>query len=397
MAMYITEALNRVRKRAVQALNEPRVTIRQVKRALRALLGFSLGMFTYPVAWFGLFRPRDPLADAVAELLLVGFFGATARSPSARLLARQVHRGQVGGVFFVSQNISKLDEVKKLLRLFRASDSQPLIAVDHEGGIVQRLNKSHGFTVVPTAQTVASTLSPDEAYNIYAVAGQELAALGFNINFGPVLDMDNPANPAIGKPKRSYGTNPESIAAYGEAFVGGFLSAGVLCAAKHFPGHGHSVADSHYGIADISASWTEAELDPFTRVLASSNVPAMIMMGHLRHDSLAPDGRPATVSNSIVTELLRQQLGYQGVIVTDDVDMDAVSHLMDRRTAVIQALAAGNDLIMIKNLFGYDPLLPQRVVRWVRHAIAQGVLSEADIMASAARVRAIRRQVWKDI
>ncbi len=394
MAKWIPVALQRLRKRTARALRDPRANVRQLGRAARAVLGVCRGMLDYPAAWFGLFRPRDALADAVAELLIVGFYGSSTRSPSARLLARQVQRGQVGGVFFVTHNIGTIDQVTDLLKLFRTGPCQPLIAVDHEGGIVQRLNKAHGFTRLPTAREVAATMSPDEAREIYAAAGRELAALGFDINLGPVLDFDDPANPAIGKPKRSYGTDPERIAAYGEAFVSGFSSAGILCAAKHFPGHGHAVSDSHYGVADISNTWTEAELEPFARLLNSPNPPAMVMMGHLRLDHVAPDGRPATVSPPIVTGLLRQRLGYRGVAMTDDVDMDAVRHFMNRKEAVIQALNAGSDLIMIKNLFGYDPMVPQRAVRWVRKAIAQGTLSEAQITAAAARVRALRQQAW---
>lgn len=353
-------------------------------------------MLGYPAAWFGLFRPRDELAAAVAELLVVGFYGANARSPSARLLARQVQRGQVGGVFFVNQNIGTIDELADLIRLFRAGGNQPLIAIDHEGGVVQRLTPAHGVRRLPAARTVAETLSPTAARELYAKAGRELAALGFNINLGPVLDVDDPENPVIGRPKRSYGTDPERIAAYAESFAGGFASAGILCAAKHFPGHGRSTSDSHSGVVDISARWTEAELEPFSRLFVSPHVPAIVMTGHLCLERLAPDGRPATVSAPIVTDLLRQKLGYRGVVMTDDVDMDAIRHLMSREEAVVQALAAGNDLIMIKNLFGYDPLLPEHAVRWVRKAIARGVLTEAQITAAVARVRAIRRQAWQD-
>ena len=175
-------------------------------------------------------------------------------------------------------------------------------------------------------------------------------------------------------------------------FVEGFASAGILCAAKHFPGHGRAVSDSHDGAADISATWTEAELDPFARVLASNHAPPMVMTGHLRLDPVAPDGRPATVSAPIVTGLLRERLRYQGVVVTDDLDMGAVSHIMGREDAIVQAIAAGSDLLMVKNLFGYDPLMPQRAVSWVRTAIARGVLSEEQVMAAAERVRAVRRQ-----
>jgi beta-N-acetylhexosaminidase len=394
MATRLADALTRLHKTTIRALGTPRTRLRRLWRAARAARGFGRGMLDYPAAWFGLFRPRDDLAAAVAELLVVGFYGANARSPSARLLARQVRRGQVGGVFFVTQNIGTIDELAGLMCLFRSGANQPLIAIDHEGGMVQRLTAAHGLTRLPAARTVAETLSPEKARQLYAVAGQELTALGFNINLGPGLDVDDPENPVIGRPKRSYGTDPDRIAAYAGAFASGFASAGLLCAAKHFPGHGRSVSDSHHGVADISARWTEAELEPFARLFASPHPPAIVMTGHLCHARLAPDGRPATVSAPIVTGLLRQKLGYTGVVITDDVDMDAIRHLMSRGEAVVQALAAGNDLIMVKNLFGYDPLLPQRAVRWVRRAIARGTLTEAQIMAAAARVRAIRRQAW---
>lgn len=394
-ARRIAAALKYLHKTTSRVVGDPRTGWRRFWRAVRAVRGFGRGMLGYPAAWFGLFRPRDALAAAVSELLVVGFYGANARSPSARLLARQVRRGQVGGVFFVNQNIGTIEALADLMRLFRAGGNQPLIAIDHEGGVVQRLTAAHGVRRLPAARTVAQTLSPAQARQLYAEAGRELAALGFNINLGPVLDVDDPENPVIGRPKRSYGTDPERIAAYGEAFASGFASAGILCAAKHFPGHGRSTRDSHNGIVDISAHWTEAELEPFSRLFASPHVPAMVMTGHLCLDRLAPDGRPATVSAPVVTVLLRQKLGYRGVVMTDDVDMDAIRHLMSRREAVVQALAAGNDLIMIKNLFGYDPLLPERAVRWVRKAIARGELTEAQVAAAAARVRALRRQAWQ--
>jgi len=369
-----------------------RRSLRRLRRYVQGGLGMAVGMLAYPLAWFGWFRPRDKLAAAVGELLLIGFYGASSASPSARLLARQARRGQVGAVFFVDQNIGTAKEVAGLLRLFRSGASQPLLAIDHEGGIVQRLTAAHGFTLLPAARDVATTMSPAEARLLYAQAGRELAALGFHINLGPVLDVDEPTNPAIGVFGRAYSTDPERIAAYAQAFVEGFASAGILCAAKHFPGHGRAVSDSHDGAADISATWTEAELDPFARVLASSHAPPMVMTGHLRLDPVAPDGRPATVSAPIVTGLLRERLRYQGVVVTDDLYMGAVSHIMGREDAIVQAIAAGSDLLMVKNLFGYDPLMPQRAVSWVRTAIARGVLSEEQVMAAAERVRAIRRQ-----
>lgn len=351
----------------------------------------AIGMTTYPVAWLGWFRARDTLAAAVGELLLIGFYGTSSASPSARLLARQARRGQIGAVFFVHQNIGTPEELKDVLCLFQAGSTAPMLAIDHEGGVVQRLTAAHGFTRVPAARDVAATMTPAEARSLYALAGFELAERGFTINLGPVLDVDEPHNPAIGIFGRAYATDPELISTYAEAFVEGFSCAGILCTAKHFPGHGRATADSHDGVADISETWTEEELVPFARLFASPHAPPMVMTGHLRLDPVEPTGLPASVSAPIVTGLLRGRLGYQGVVVTDDLDMGAVSNIMSRKEAIVQAIAAGSDLLMIKNLFGYDPLLPQRAVGWVRTAIAQGRLRESQVIEAADRVRAMRR------
>lgn len=395
MPLPEVQTLRRLLARAKHGPSAARRHWLRIRRGGTAALGLARGLLAYPAAWFGPWRPRDDLAAAVAELLMLGFHGANMRSFSARLLARQLRRGEVGGVFLVSQNIGTRDDAAALLRLFRLGKAQPLIAIDHEGGVVQRLTPAHGFTRLPTARDMARTLTPEEARQAYFRAGQELAALGFNVNLGPVLDLDDAANAAIGRPMRSFGTDPDRIAAYAEAFARGFADAGLLCAAKHFPGHGRSQSDSHHGVADITANWTDEELKPFARLIASPHCPAMIMTGHLRHDGLSPDGQPASVSAAMVTGLLRQGLGYRGVVITDDLDMDALRLSMGRQAAFVRAIAAGNDLIMIRNLFGYDPLLPRRALRWVRRAIAHGLLTEAQVLAAAERVRAARRQAWR--
>lgn len=395
MPSPLLDTLRRLSARARSFIGAAHRHWQRLRRAGGAGLGLTRGLLAYPAAWFGPWQPRDEIAAAVAELLMLGFHGATVGSFTARLLARQVRRGEVGGVFFVSQNIGTRADVAALLRLFREGAARPLIAIDHEGGVVQRLTPAHGFTRLPSARDMARSLTPEEARQLYLKAGRELAALGFNVNLGPVLDLDDPANAAIGRPLRSYGTDPDRITAFAGAFVSGFGDAGLLCAAKHFPGHGRSPGDSHHVIADITTHWSEADLAPFARLIASPDCPAMVMTGHLRHDRLSPDGRPASVSAAMVTGLLRQDLGYRGVVATDDLDMDALRRTMGRRAAFVQAIAAGNDLILIRNLFDYDPALPRRALRWVRRAIAGGSLTEAQVLAAAARVRAARRQAWQ--
>ncbi|MEO0752541.1 MAG: glycoside hydrolase family 3 N-terminal domain-containing protein [Pseudomonadota bacterium] len=373
-----------------------RKSFRRLKRMARAGLGMVRGMTVYPVAWLGVFRARDDLAAAVSDLLLIGFVGASHRSASARLLARQVRRGQVGSVFFVNHNVGTLDQVRDLVQMFRHANDPALIAIDQEGGVVQRLGKDHGFTRFHGHKRMAMLKTPDVARETYAAAGRELAAEGFTINMGPVLDVDDPGNPAVGKYGRAFDTDVARVALYGDAFVRGFGEAGILCAAKHFPGQGKAKSDSHDVPADISGTWTEDELEPYGRLIASGAAPDLVMMGHLRLDSVEENGLPATVSKPIVTGLLRERLGYEGVIVTDDIDMGAVRASMHRKEAFIRAIMAGCDLIMIKNLFRYDPLLPDHAVGWVRAAIAEGRLTKAQVMASAERVRALKRKVARN-
>lgn len=361
----------------------------QIKKIVRATYGAFFAIFTYPIAWFWFGRPTDALALAVAEILLFGFYGSTTKSLSARLLAKQVKRGQVNHVFFVNQNIGSKAEIRSLVALFKKNQSNTILAIDHEGGVVQRLTKVHDFSTLPSARDMASQFNPNNAKAMYQLAGQELRGLGFNMNLGPVLDFDHPQNEAIGIFGRSFGVDPSTIYNYGKSFIDGFTSAGVICSLKHFPGHGHSIGDSHFDPANITHRWTAQELEPFARLIATNRAPS-IMVGHLRLDTVDPTGAPATISYPIITGLLRNQLQYQGVVLTDDLDMGAVGRIRNRRDAIIQALVAGNDLLMIKNLYGYDPLLPQRALYWIRQAIKKGQLQEAQILKAAQRVRALQ-------
>jgi beta-N-acetylhexosaminidase len=239
---------------------------------------------------------------------------------------------------------------------------------------------------------VAQTLSLDQARSLYAKAGSELAAVGFNLNLAPVVDLYDSANPAIGQFGRAFATDPETVASYAEAFIDGFATANILCAAKHFPGHGHSRSDSHFSLPDITSTWSELEIKPYALLIADGRAK-IIMGGHLRLATIDPEPIPTTLSRAAIHGLLREKLGFQGVIMTDSLDMDAVLHFVSRRDAVIKAISAGNDLLMIKNVGLFDPYLPQNVMVWIREAIEAGILRERDIVASADRVRKLKQEI----
>lgn len=370
----------------------------KTKKILRAGVGVILGIVYFPIAWLWTRHPRDPVAIAVSNLLMLGFFGSKKSSLSAKLLARQVKYGQVNGVFFVGENIGSLQDLTGLKELFSNGKDATLLAIDHEGGAVQRLSQRHGVTKLPGALRVGSSrLNFNQVKTIYTQAGKEFAKWGFNMNFGPVLDVHDPQNTVIGRYGRSFGGDMRNIAINAAAFVDGFSSNGIICVLKHFPGHGRSIGDSHFEPADISSTWSEMELEPYKDLISHGRAP-IIMSGHLRLDAIETSGYPATLSRAIIQGILRDSLGFDGVVVTDDLDMEAITTSHNRRRAIIEALNAGNDLIMIKNLFGYDPLLPKRALYWIRQAIKNGELEESRVIEAGNRVANLKsRYFYKQV
>lgn len=333
----------------------------------------------------------DPeLSPNVAELVMMGFDGATPKSPSAQSLAKHTAEGRVGSIFFVKDNIGKREDVEALIRLFK-KDAPPSLrfAIDHEGGIVQRLLEIHGFTPLPPPRDIASSATSAQARILYEKAGAELVSLGFNINLAPVVDLDDPNNPAIGHYKRAFSGDPKKVAEYARGFIEGFKASGIVCALKHFPGHGHSLTDSHNDLPDITSTWSETELEPY-RLLIESGHASLIMGGHLRLGLIESLDRPTTLSKAVTTGLLRERLGFTGVIMTDDIDMVAISRKLDRGSAFIQALLAGNDLLMIRNVKNPDPDFPLKVSGLMQFSLDSGLLTVEQIRASVERVRAMK-------
>lgn len=307
----------------------------------------------------------------------------------------------------MKENVGSREDVSRLIRLFSA-ESTPLIAIDHEGGFVQRLSESQGFTPIASARSIAAALSVSQAESVYAKAAMELASLGFNLNLAPVVDLHDPASPEIGRYERAFASDPATVAAYAKAFIDGFASAGVQCALKHFPGEGHSRADTHHSFSDITSTWSEQELEPYVRLIANSRA-RIIMSSHVRLKAVEKEPIPITLSSAAIAGLLREKLGYSRVAMTDDLDMAATSSLMEswrrlvfraigipgpaweRSEIVIRAIAAGNDLLMIRNASGFDIDLPQKITSWVQKAIDAGTLDESHIAESAERVRRLKR------
>ena len=337
--------------------------------------------------------PTEQTRAIVGELLIAGFSGSSTQSPSAQALAEQIHASAVGGVVFVKDNVGDKDDVLGLVRLFSAgAPRKVIVAIDHEGGAVQRLVEAHGCARLPSARQVTADHTVTEAQELYAEAGRTVARLGFNLNLAPVVDLENAGNPAIGRYGRAFSGDADTVTAYASAFVRGFKASGVCCVLKHFPGQGGAQSDSHEWAPDISAVWSQTDLLPFRRLVREDGVAA-VMSGYSLLNTVASDNRPAALSREIVKELLRSQLEFDGVAMTDDLDMGAVGYGFARRSAITHALEAGNDVLMVRNRKNYDPALPESIASWMSEALADGTLSIDALNKSADRVRRLRNKL----
>lgn len=329
----------------------------------RALIAFGACAI---LAWA---QTASPAADAAADtrleamigqMIMVGFVGTEPGDPWPQKLAGQIADGEVGGVLFLKRNIKDRDSVRALNAAFLAAGATPpLLAVDQEGGIVQRLTAEAGFTERPSARDVARAQSVAEATETYVGMARGLRDWGFNLNLGPVVDVDvNPANPIIGALGRSFSADPETVAEYGAAFVTAHRKEGVLTALKHYPGHGSSTQDSHKGFVDITATWTPSELVPYRRLVAEGLVD-LVMPGHLYLEQMSDPGGtlPSSLSRTALT-ILRTDLGFTGVIISDDMEMQAVEADYTLEEAAVSAIRAGTNVLIYSNYAHWRPDLP---------------------------------------
>lgn len=280
---------------------------------------------------------------------LMHSFAGTVAPPE---VVAAVRGGEIAAIcLFAYSNVRSPSQVRELtLGLRQAAieggNPPPLIGIDQEGG--QLVAITNGATELPGNMALGATRSPELAEQAGRVLGSELLAMGININFAPSVDVNiNPDNPVIGI--RSFGDNPKLVSELGSALVRGIQEEGVIATAKHFPGHGDTAMDSHHGIPVVShpiERMHSVELAPF-RALIAAGVGA-IMTAHIRFDALDTDN-PATLSRSILHDLLRTEMGFQGLIITDAMDMGAVSRLGERNS-VEAALNAGTDLVLLGHL-----------------------------------------------
>ncbi|WP_231509698.1 glycoside hydrolase family 3 protein [Streptosporangium roseum] len=358
---------------------------------------------------------RMSLEDKVGQLFMPVLYGPAANTVSGENQARfgvgtpakAVAKYRPGGVILFpwADNVKNVRQVVALTNgLQKASPEIPLlVGADQENGRVSRMAPL--VTPMPGASVIGSTGDPALARRAAKVTGIELRALGINLDFAPVADVNiNPRNPVIGP--RAYGSDPKKVAPMVAAAVQGFHDAGIASTAKHFPGHGDTNVDSHSGLPVIQHSlsqWNKLDAPPFAAAIGK-NIDA-IMSAHVVMPKLDPSGDPATLSKPILTGLLREKLGFDGVVSTDALDMAGVRKKYGDGQVAVRAIQAGVDLLLMPPDFpkAYGAVLAavksgkistarldQSVRRLLKLKAARGLLDRAPVADPAEAERVLR-------
>jgi len=331
------------------------------------------------------------LARAAGQLLIAGFDGT---EPSKEILA--LIRAGLGGVILYRKNCVDATQVLELTNSLqeaaRAADhAQPLlIAIDQEQGRVVRI--AEGVTVFPAMGAIARIGNPDIIRRVAAATSHELLAIGVNWNLAPVTDVLSVPDCPVGD--RSFGSNPDHVARMVAAFVRGAAAAGMRTCAKHFPGHGATQKDSHFAAPRVPRSRVEldaCDLVPF-RAAIRAGVPA-VMTAHITFPALDPDA-PASLSDRVIGGLLRTQLGFSGVVVSDDLEMAGIAWNRPLESSGLAALRAGSDLLIVSRMLLAERCIPGLLAD-LRLAIEDGTLPKALIAAALRRVKRFKNSlVW---
>lgn len=357
--------------------------------------------------------PSVPLRDKIGQMLLIGFDGKRVNAES--FIVKAIADYNLGGVILFDYNLRRKNhnkniespaQLKQLTQDLQAFNQQaqrlhhrpplPLfIAVDAEGGKVNRLKSRYGFPAMPSAAETGKQ-SLQAAETTAKTMASTLKAVGINLNFAPLLDLNiNPDNPVIGKKDRSFSRDPLVVSRYATLFSQEFLKQNIQCAYKHFPGHGSASQDSHEGFVDVTASWQPAELIPYQRLLSQPNACGIIMSAHLINRQLDKSGLPATLSHAILTDLLRRQLHFTGIIITDDMQMKAISDHFGLERALVLAINAGADMLIFGNNFLIAPQDPKQLIDIIEEKVRSGEIKEERINDAYQRIVELKQSMGR--
>ncbi len=349
-----------------------------------------LVIFASPLFFFEREKKDQEILTKIEQMIILGFRGTEISQVDLKI--------EPGGVIFFdydlpsqshSRNIEDSAQTQQLIADLQREAKIPLfVAIDLEGGRVNRLQRFFDFQ---SAQELGEEDDLSKTRKVSENIAQELKKLGFNLNFAPVIDLNiNPENPIIGALGRSFSADPEKVFLHADAFIQGHDEYNIVTVLKHFPGHGSSLEDSHLGIVDITKTYQKEELIPYFKII-EDHFKGMVMTAHLINREI--DYRPASLSPNFI-KLLREEINFQGVIVSDDLHMGAVINQYGIEEAAILAVKAGNDLLIISNNWGeYDEEAGYKASNAIFQAVKEGRISEERIDQSYQRIMELKKDL----
>jgi len=343
------------------------------------------------------------LEEKIGQMLMLGFRGL--KVDKSHPIVLDILLRHIGSVVLFDydvpdkspvRNVSSPGQLKNLISDLQFFSKTPLlVAVDYEGGRISRLKEKYDFPSTYSAQYFGLKNNPDLTFRHAKHMAKLLSTLGINLNLAPVVDLNtNPDNPVIGKLERSYSKDPEIVTSHAEKFIQAFHEHNVLCTLKHFPGHGGSTGDSHLGMVDVSRTWIEDELFPYKQLILQERVDA-VMTAHVFNEHLDPK-YPATLSKRIITGLLREKLNYNGVVISDDMQMGAIAKEYGLESAIFRAIEAGVDILAFANNSTFDASIALKAVEILKRLIKTKKISSERIDESYNRIINLKKRVNHD-
>lgn len=349
-----------------------------------------------------------PLDVKIGQMLLVGFRGMFSHQEEVKQVISDIQNFHLGGVILFDydvilkswrRNIKSEQQIKMLIDTLQKANSNiikpPLfIAIDQEGGNVRRLKDQFGFSGNFSAEYLGKQGYEETKKQARKIA-DTLAKLGINLNFAPVVDVNiNSNSPAIGRLGRSFSSNPTSVKTHALFFIDEHNTKNIICTLKHFPGHGSATHDSHLGWVDITHTWqADLELAPYNFFLESELFYRnAIMVGHI-FNAYLDEEYPATLSQKILTHKLRYEMGYAGVIFSDDMQMKAITDKYSWEEAVFRAINAGIDILVIGNNLKYEKNIVEKTTNIIKSFVHSGQITEQRINESYRRVLQLKNNL----
>lgn len=339
-------------------------------------------------------QATDSLDIKIGQMILVGFPGPAVDEK----VLDEVRKGKVGSIILFEKNIPPQNSfvaLKKITWTYQQAAPIPLfIGIDQEGGRVNRLKDKYGFPKSITAAAMGKSTNLDSVRFYSESTAATLSGLGINVNFGPVVDLaSNPNNPIIAKYGRAFSANEDSVILMAKEVIKAHHRYGVLTSLKHFPGHGSSKDDTHLGIADVTNTWEERELTPY-RSLIDSGYADAIMTSHIVNRKLDKNGNPGTLSQDILTGILRKRLNFDGVIFTDDMQMHAITKHYGLEDAIKLAINGGVDIMTFSNnIQQSEERTVDKVHSIIRKQVESGEIKKERIDESFDRIIKLKRQL----